>query len=173
MTASSPKLANTRRHSSGELQQSIWQQRLNGLSVARLHRKLLFSDIYEYPGNPNCYNAVDILDKAGPAIVLSYTAGTNKIRITMSELVDLTYPFADAWPLRSGLPYTLPANQKFQWYVKSSRPTSLRFPVFRSISRGFNSEPYDDVFYLNHNSSAWTKDDDGAINFIVPAQCAI
>ncbi|HOX85050.1 MAG TPA: hypothetical protein PKW76_00265 [bacterium] len=168
LTASSPKLANT-----GVIPQVSYNNPFgsNGSMDYLLHgytENLLFSDIYEYPGNPNCYNAVDILDKAGPAIVLSYTAGTNKIRITMSELVDLTYPFADAWPLRSGLPYTLPANQKFQWYVKSSPTNIASVSGVQIYFSGFNSEPYDDVFYLNHNSSAWTKDDDGAINFIVP-----
>ncbi|MBN1540696.1 hypothetical protein JW992_01025, partial [candidate division KSB1 bacterium] len=126
------------------------------------------SDTTEAPSNPNNYNRLWILDKAGPAIVLSYTAGKRKIRITLSEKIDLSYPFTAAWPLRAGAPYTLPTNQKFQWFVKSTPANIASVSGTTIFFTGLDTPPSDDVFYLNHDGAAWTKNDSGAINFLNP-----
>jgi hypothetical protein len=88
-------------------------------------------------------------DKAGPAIVKTYTAGTKRIRVAFSEKVNTS-----GWP---GSPAT---NTRLKWIVGTSYYDGVN--IFYT---GFSGTNRDSVIYLNHVGTAWAKTDSGAINF--------
>ncbi len=128
---------------------------------------------YYNPGNPNGFSdgvnaglcedlyssdiaissnnalALQARDKAGPAIVKSYTAGTKRIRIAFSEKVNTT-----------GWPGSATVNTRLKWIVGTSYYNGVN--VFFT---GFSGSNRDSVIYLNHVGNAWAKSDSGAINF--------
>ncbi len=96
--------------------------------------------------------ALAVRDKAGPAIIRAFTAGTNRIRVVFSEKVNT-----------SGWPGTPAANTRLKWIVGGSYYNSVN--VFYT---GFSGANRDSVIYLNQTGASWAKTDSGAINFFNP-----
>lgn len=96
--------------------------------------------------------ALSARDKAGPAVVRAFTAGTNRIRVVFSEKVNT-----------SGWPSTATVNTRLKWIVGGSFYNSVN--VFYT---GFSGTNRDSVIYLNQTGAAWAKTDSGAINFFNP-----
>ena len=109
--------------------------------------------------------AVQILDKAGPAIIQSYTAGQKRIRITFSEKANTS-----GWST-SAIPASVTATARiengvgprFKWIVGSSYYDVGGAQIFFT---GLSASRRDSVVYLNHTGTAWAKSDSGAINFM-------
>jgi hypothetical protein len=99
--------------------------------------------------------AVQVLDKAGPAIIQAYTAGRQRIRLTFSEKVNTA-----TWKTTAAEAET---PSRFRWFVGSSYYDVGNPKIFFTA---LSPARQDSVVYLNHTGSAWAKTDSGVINFI-------
>ncbi len=125
----------------------------NGLTDAvndGLTEDLLASDIYASSNNGL---ALQVLDKAGPAIVQALTAGTKRIRLVFSEKVNTS-----GWPTTA----TTESPLRFKWIVNGSY---FDTPGTQIYYTALSPARRDSIIYLNHTGLAWTKNDSGAINF--------
>ncbi len=115
----------------------------------------------------NNYRIVEVLDRAGPAIIRSYTAGKRKIRLTLSEKIRVNWPSPSYWPTTEGTAYILPSSrQKFQWYVKTPGTDVGSAPGNGIYFTSLDPSGYDNIFYLHHTAEEWTRNDSGAVNFL-------
>jgi len=152
LVATNPKIANT-----GIIPQVSYTNpgNPNGLVDAingGLAENLLTSDTATSSNNGL---AVQILDKAGPAVIRAYTAGRKRIRVTFSEKINTA-----GWPTTFS---TAQDPGKFKWIVGPSYYDTGGALIFFT---GLSSSRRDSVVYLNHTGSAWAKTDSGAINFL-------